>query len=575
MVKYCSYGLCKSDSSKEPNLKWAWFPQPKSHMTAAKLWVQLIGRSHFTVKDITRFTYICERHFDPDVLLNIKENPGLRPFPYKQPQFQQFPTILSHKRKRRKLSIDDAKPGNTENKENIPAACGNPEKNQHSAAGCGNPENDEHSAAGCGNTGIKENDTNDEADFSMHYINRDVNDAANNDRVIHQSASPSFKVKRAITNSTYKRPVQVRRNISLTFPMPQKTPEKINQPKQDKTPRKSPVSVGCQVNVPTKGIVKRLEGRNSLLEKKLKAANSLSSFILGSNSKAKYYTGITKVQREALWNFLGEAKYHLRIINTKKTTSTSLRKLTVEDQFLLTLFKLRCNYTFKDIGFRHAVNPRMLSNIFKSWLQLLFVKFKSIEDRMFTLYDDLPKPLPKAFNNSLLKYTRVVIDCSELFIESTSDFEAQGNIFSSYKHHTTAKVLIGVAPSGGVVFASNCFEGSISDREIVIQSGFLDKINPNDLVLADRGFTIEDLLAEKGARLNIPPFLSGRPNFTLGETRKTKIIARARIHVERFNQRFKRFRFLKGIIPQCHLDVLTQAVYVCSCLCNFDKPLVR
>jgi hypothetical protein len=40
-----------------------------------------------------------------------------------------------------------------------------------------------------------------------------------------------------------------------------------------------------------------------------------------------------------------------------------------------------------------------------------------------------------------------------------------------------------------------------------LKSGFFDKINPGDLILADRGFTIEDLLIAREASLNIPPFL--------------------------------------------------------------------
>ena len=46
---------------------------------------------------------------------------------------------------------------------------------------------------------------------------------------------------------------------------------------------------------------------------------------------------------------------------------------------------------------------------------------------------------------------------------------------------------------------------------------------------------MDDLLAERGAHLVIPPFLTkDRDRFTPEEELRTKIIARARIHVERF-----------------------------------------
>ena len=79
------------------------------------------------------------------------------------------------------------------------------------------------------------------------------------------------------------------------------------------------------------------------------------------------------------------------------------------------------------------------------------------------------KPLPQAFRNPMLREVRVVIDCTECFVESSSDLRQQGNLFSRYKHHTTVKALIGVAPSGSAMFISDGFEGAISDRDIFKQ----------------------------------------------------------------------------------------------------------
>ena len=62
----------------------------------------------------------------------------------------------------------------------------------------------------------------------------------------------------------------------------------------------------------------------------------------------------------------------------------------------------------------------------------------------------------------------------------------QGRLYSSYKSHTTVKFLIGVAPSGACHFVSDGYEGSISDKQITIQSGYLDYIQEGDLILADR-----------------------------------------------------------------------------------------
>ena len=70
--------------------------------------------------------------------------------------------------------------------------------------------------------------------------------------------------------------------------------------------------------------------------------------------------------------------------------------------------------------------------------------------------------------------TCVIIECTEIRCEMPGSFLLNGELFSSYKNHTTLKGLIGIAPSGAITFISQLYTGSISDREIVIRSGYLD-----------------------------------------------------------------------------------------------------
>jgi hypothetical protein len=62
--------------------------------------------------------------------------------------------------------------------------------------------------------------------------------------------------------------------------------------------------------------------------------------------------------------------------------------------------------------------------------------------------------------------------------------------YSSYKHHNTFKCLVGITPRGSFSIMSNLFTGSISDKKIVQQSGFLEKLEYGDDIMADRGFLI-------------------------------------------------------------------------------------
>ena len=73
-------------------------------------------------------------------------------------------------------------------------------------------------------------------------------------------------------------------------------------------------------------------------------------------------------------------------------------------------------------------------------------------------------------------------------------------------HTNTFKCLIAVTPSGGECFVSDLFEGDIDDVRIFKESGLLKHLKPYDLVLADRGFTVQDLLNPLQVQLKIPSF---------------------------------------------------------------------
>jgi hypothetical protein len=54
---------------------------------------------------------------------------------------------------------------------------------------------------------------------------------------------------------------------------------------------------------------------------------------------------------------------------------------------------------------------------------------------------------------------------NQVHVQQPSNFAAQGNAYSSYKGHTTFKFLVAVAPDGTIVYLSDAFQCSISDKE--------------------------------------------------------------------------------------------------------------
>ena len=111
--------------------------------------------------------------------------------------------------------------------------------------------------------------------------------------------------------------------------------------------------------------------------------------------------------------------------------------------------------------------------------------------------------------------TRVILDCTEIYVQSPSFLLLQSQLYSTYKSNTTLKGLVGIAPHGAITFVSALYTGSISDKEITRVSGILDLLETGDAVMADKGFDIGDMLRDKGIGLNLPPFLRYSGQFAL------------------------------------------------------------
>ena len=114
--------------------------------------------------------------------------------------------------------------------------------------------------------------------------------------------------------------------------------------------------------------------------------------------------------------------------------------------------------------------------------------------------------------------------------------------------------MVGISPLGAIVFVSDLFPGSISDKESTRRCGILNLLESGDSVMADRGFDIEEDLVLLGAKLNIPPFLRGIAQLSAKEQVKTQQIASLCIHMERAMEPKKIFTFLTNLF--LHLLVM-------------------
>ena len=254
--------------------------------------------------------------------------------------------------------------------------------------------------------------------------------------------------------------------------------------------------------------------------------------------------------------------------------------LTVEDEFLLVLMKLRLGLTNLDLAIRFRVSEATVSNIFITWLNFLYIRLGTLKvwPHRRVILDNMPKNFKEDYPNNI-----IIIDCTELKIQCPSSLVLQSQSYSNYKSTNTLKSLVGVDPKGGFMFVSQLYTGSISDKQIVTRSGFLEllsskkevtEVEDGDSIMADKGFDIEEDLKNIGLQLNIPPFLKEKPQFNENEVIRTQTIAKHRIHVERAIGKVRNFLIFNTRIPISSLGTINQLWTVCCLLSNFMNPVL-
>lgn len=301
---------------------------------------------------------------------------------------------------------------------------------------------------------------------------------------------------------------------------------------------------------------------------------------LTKDADVKLFTGLANAGVfKALFEFLSPKAITMVYWRGPKQTSKNAnvryslhgnRKLSLEEELFLVLQRLRLGLLTEYLAHVFHVSPGQVSSIVFTWMRLM-----SLELDPFLTWPDrlqIQRNLPDVFRK-YYKKCRVIIDCTEMYIETPSSLRVQALCWSEYKHHCTVKVLVGITPNGAFSYVSDAYGGRAGDKHIVEKSGFLNFLQPGDVVMADRGFKIEDTLAFYQCTLARPP--SAHSNLQLNEkdAAKTSKIANARIYVEQAIRKLKEFQVLKNELPISLLPVVDDIVKICASLVNFQRPL--
>ena len=293
----------------------------------------------------------------------------------------------------------------------------------------------------------------------------------------------------------------------------------------------------------------------------------------------QYYTGFSHEQFMNIFGFLVPKRQENPIQLSTAITSATL--IALEDQLLLTIVKLRLNFEFKHIGYLFDISPQDAGAIFRAWINYLFYRFGSLSiwpDRQ-VIIDRIPVKFREEFPT-----TMVIIDGTELKMERPSALLSQSQCYSDYKSATTLKSLVGVDPRGSFTFISMLYSGSISDKKITNDCGFLTllkqlldcgKLRTGDGVMVDKGFLIREEIVSLGLKLLIPPFAPGSGQMSAADVALTKKIAAHRVHVERAISRAKKFKIVDDRLDLSLFPCVNQIWFCCCFLTGFMPLLIK
>ncbi|XP_075734780.1 uncharacterized protein LOC119178447 isoform X1 [Rhipicephalus microplus] len=321
----------------------------------------------------------------------------------------------------------------------------------------------------------------------------------------------------------------------------------------------------------------QLQKQNAKLEVELDAAMSrcLTLTTLATPKDCMYYTGLPNVEvfNILLEYFAPRAREMLYWGSDKKRHNDprgNKKNGNLAKEFFMVLVRLRTGMQRQELARNFLMSESLVSRTFSTWINILQRELRHLTP--LPTLDGIRFHLPKCFSD--FPDTRLVLDATEVRIQRPSSLSAQRQTFSPYKHYNTYKALIGCTPDEYITYVSRLWGGSSSDKAILESSGLLDKLEPGDAIMVDKGFTFPYLPA--GITVYRPPFREPhQKQMPANKVHETRRIASARVHVERAIARAKSFHILDRPFPIAMIDIAEQVFEVCCLLSNYRLPLIR
>ena len=245
--------------------------------------------------------------------------------------------------------------------------------------------------------------------------------------------------------------------------------------------------------------------------------------------------------------------------------------VSVPNQLLMTLIKLRKHMSNIDLSYLFAVSDTTVSNIICTWLNLMYFQWGELP--IWASSDLVDFFSPTEFNDEFPR-TRVIVDGMETPMVKAKNPETQQMTWSSYKNCNGLKSLPGCTPGGLTNYIPPAYGASASDRQLCERTTLMTGCDPKDQVMSDKGFPTQDLFAPYDVGVNIPTKLKRTTQFDPSDLSKDRKIASKRVIIERVIGMAKSYKILEGRLDENEALMGTQIIFACFMLGNFRNCLV-
>ena len=153
-----------------------------------------------------------------------------------------------------------------------------------------------------------------------------------------------------------------------------------------------------------------------------------------NNNITKKYESSNRLPPAAMMHILKSAFDEFVGPSVKRIKTGPERKLSLEQELLLMLMKLRLALLVDDLAFRFKVSHGSVSSIFITWVKLLSKELSILI--IWPSRSQMRNNLPHCFKK-LYPKVKCIIDCFECFTDTPSSLDLAATICGEYKHHYT------------------------------------------------------------------------------------------------------------------------------------------